>query len=243
MAHESSVSEARLRSLVESSPCGTFATAVEGATGRVRQGDAPARDRALETAREVVRRTTHDPLSGPVNRTGFETRLKGALERTRAHRGGGALMHIDLDRFRLINDACGRAAGDRLLAQVAMLVRDTVRGSVTLALRCFVKIARVMGLKTVAEFVDSPQTLRRIGELGVDFAQGFQVHRPRAPSMRSSTKRAACRVVRVRRAARQDFGPKMNQAIRPTTGRNSTTRTQMIFAMVLALLPTILMIA
>jgi len=132
-AHALSVSEARLRSLVESSPSGTFATAVEGSTGQVLQGDAPARDQVLETAREVVRRTTHDPLSGLVNRIGFETRLKGALERTRAHRGGGALMHIDLDRFRLINDACGRAAGDRLLAQVAMLVRDTVRGSATLA--------------------------------------------------------------------------------------------------------------
>lgn len=44
--------------------------------------------------------------------------------------------------------------------------------------RCFVDVARVVGVKTVAEHVDRPEVLTRLGELGVDFAQGFLLHRP-----------------------------------------------------------------
>ena len=44
--------------------------------------------------------------------------------------------------------------------------------------RCFTDVARVVGIKTVAEFVDSPETLARILEIGVDFAQGYLLHRP-----------------------------------------------------------------
>jgi EAL domain-containing protein (putative c-di-GMP-specific phosphodiesterase class I) len=46
--------------------------------------------------------------------------------------------------------------------------------------RCFVDIARVLGVTTVAEFVDDPAILERLGQLGVDYAQGFLVHRPEA---------------------------------------------------------------
>jgi len=46
------------------------------------------------------------------------------------------------------------------------------------AVRCFVDVARVLGLKTVAEFVDHPAVLARLREIGVDFAQGFLLHRP-----------------------------------------------------------------
>lgn len=46
------------------------------------------------------------------------------------------------------------------------------------AVRCFVDVARVMKLRTVAEFVDSAEVLARVSEIGVDFAQGFLLHRP-----------------------------------------------------------------
>ena len=46
------------------------------------------------------------------------------------------------------------------------------------AVRCFVDVARVVGVKTVAEFVDKPELLQRVRELGIDFAQGFLLHRP-----------------------------------------------------------------
>jgi EAL domain-containing protein (putative c-di-GMP-specific phosphodiesterase class I) len=44
--------------------------------------------------------------------------------------------------------------------------------------RSFVDVARVMGLKTVAEFVESAEVMNRLRELGVDFAQGYHLHKP-----------------------------------------------------------------
>ena len=44
-----------------------------------------------------------------------------------------ALMYIDLDQFKLVNDACGHAAGDQLLRQVAGLLKQSVRTRDTLA--------------------------------------------------------------------------------------------------------------
>jgi diguanylate cyclase (GGDEF)-like protein len=46
------------------------------------------------------------------------------------------------------------------------------------AVRCFVDVARVVGLKTVAEFVESEAVQRHLAELGVDLVQGFHLHRP-----------------------------------------------------------------
>jgi len=47
------------------------------------------------------------------------------------------------------------------------------------AVRCFVDVARVVGVQTVAEFVDRPEVLARVREIGVDYAQGFLLHRPK----------------------------------------------------------------
>lgn len=46
------------------------------------------------------------------------------------------------------------------------------------AVRCFAEVARIMGIQTVAEFVETPEVLDRLQEIGVDFAQGWLLHRP-----------------------------------------------------------------
>ena len=46
------------------------------------------------------------------------------------------------------------------------------------AVRCVIDVARLMRIETVAEFVDRPDVLARLREMGVDFAQGFLLHRP-----------------------------------------------------------------
>jgi len=46
------------------------------------------------------------------------------------------------------------------------------------AVRCFVDVARVVGVKTVAEYVDRDAVLQRVHALGIDFAQGFHLHKP-----------------------------------------------------------------
>lgn len=59
------------------------------------------------------------------------------------------------------------------------------------SIRCFVDVARVVGLKTVAEFVENAEVLDRLRSLGVDFAQGYHLHRP-APLATLCHAAAAC---------------------------------------------------
>ncbi len=74
-------------------------------------------------ANEMSYRASHDPLTNLLNRAAFETRLNQALaERGKA--GDHSLVYIDLDQFKLINDALGHAVGDRLLQQIAGLVQS-----------------------------------------------------------------------------------------------------------------------
>lgn len=82
---------------------------------------------------EMTYRATHDVLTGLVNRTEFETRLQRVLDKAHEERSEHALMYIDLDQFKLVNDACGHSIGDRLLQQVARLLGDSVRARDTLA--------------------------------------------------------------------------------------------------------------
>jgi diguanylate cyclase (GGDEF)-like protein/PAS domain S-box-containing protein len=82
---------------------------------------------------EISYRASHDPLTGLLNRGEFEVRLRFLLHKSQSDRTQHALLFIDLDQFKLVNDACGHAVGDRLLQQVARLLSETVRASDTLA--------------------------------------------------------------------------------------------------------------
>lgn len=82
---------------------------------------------------EMTYRATHDTLTALTNRAEFEARLARALGNAHEDNSEHALMLIDLDQFKLVNDACGHAAGDELLRQVAKLLHDVVRARDTLA--------------------------------------------------------------------------------------------------------------
>ena len=82
---------------------------------------------------EMNHRASHDALTGLVNRSEFDLRLHRVLARAQLDRSDNALLYIDLDQFKLVNDACGHAAGDQLLRQVSQLLRGTVRTRDTLA--------------------------------------------------------------------------------------------------------------
>jgi diguanylate cyclase (GGDEF)-like protein/PAS domain S-box-containing protein len=75
----------------------------------------------------------HDPLTGLVNRRGFEERLNALLDGARRDGSEHALCYIDLDQFKLINDACGHAAGDELLRQLPQALLALMRPQDTLA--------------------------------------------------------------------------------------------------------------
>jgi len=71
----------------------------------------------------------HDPLTGLDNRMGLKTRLAEALASASAGRTRVAVMMLDLDRFKAINDTLGHDAGDRVIGELARRIRGVVRES------------------------------------------------------------------------------------------------------------------
>lgn len=88
---------------------------------------------ARSMARQLSWQARHDPLTGLFNRREFEGRLKrllaGAKEKNERH----ALIYLDLDQFKLVNDTCGHTAGDELLRQLTVVLQEYLHGSMTLA--------------------------------------------------------------------------------------------------------------
>ena len=87
--------------------------------------------RALE--RQLAHQATHDPLTGLPNRALFLDRLGQALARSRRDGVPCAVLLLNLDRFKAINDAWGQCSGDRLLVAVADQLRRCLRETDTLA--------------------------------------------------------------------------------------------------------------
>lgn len=82
---------------------------------------------------EMSYRATHDSLTNLTNRSEFEARLQATLDKSQTVPGDNALMYIDLDQFKLVNDTCGHTVGDQLLKQVSRLLGQFIRGTDTLA--------------------------------------------------------------------------------------------------------------
>ena len=90
-------------------------------------------EQMLQEKGELDHLVTHDLLTNLPNRLLLADRLKQALEQARRRRGQLAVMFIDLDRFKCVNDLLGHAIGDRLLQAVARCLVSCVRKSDTVA--------------------------------------------------------------------------------------------------------------
>ncbi|WP_019594045.1 EAL domain-containing protein [Thioalkalivibrio sp. ALM2T] len=143
--------------LTESLPDGTACSLNQGAILVSRNGheyaieevSAPIRDRAgaimgaalvfrdVSQAREMARdlswAATHDNLTSLANRLEFERRLRQLVTTARNDGREHALLYMDLDQFKLVNDTCGHGAGDELLCQLTSHMQAQLRESDTLA--------------------------------------------------------------------------------------------------------------
>ncbi len=104
--------------------------------------DEPAQGAALVLAdtteqvllsEQLAYRSTHDPVTGLVNRDEFERRLSTALLGARRQQRQHLFAYLDLDQFKVINDTLGHFAGDELLRQFSGLMRQRLRQGDTLA--------------------------------------------------------------------------------------------------------------
>jgi diguanylate cyclase (GGDEF)-like protein len=119
-----------------------------------------ARTEGLEAANRQLRHlATHDPLTGLPNRSLLDDRLAQAIAHAERDRQSFAVLVLDLDRFKRVNDSLGHRAGDELLSEVARRLSALVRNIDT--------VARVGGdefvliINPIAEQTDAQIVARR----------------------------------------------------------------------------------
>jgi diguanylate cyclase (GGDEF)-like protein len=89
--------------------------------------------RSLNRVASVAEQAMLDPLTGTANRRGFERALEVELERSARRGHPCALVIVDLDDFKLVNDRHGHGVGDEALVMLAERLRDSVRSADTVA--------------------------------------------------------------------------------------------------------------
>jgi diguanylate cyclase (GGDEF)-like protein/PAS domain S-box-containing protein len=86
-----------------------------------------------EYAAQLSYQASHDELTGLINRREFERRLTVAMITSRDQQRHHAVLYLDLDQFKVVNDTCGHAAGDELIRQVSVLLKQRLRDTDTIA--------------------------------------------------------------------------------------------------------------
>ncbi|HZO05721.1 MAG TPA: diguanylate cyclase, partial [Solirubrobacterales bacterium] len=82
-----------------------------------------------EKLQQLQREASQDPLTGLKNRRRFDEDLRTAMARARRERSTGAMLMLDLDHFKQVNDDHGHPAGDRLIVEIANVLRRRTRES------------------------------------------------------------------------------------------------------------------
>ncbi len=115
-----------------------------------------------ENEERIRKLAHHDPLTGLPNRNLLNDRMNHALARMRRNSGRMAILYVDLDKFKPINDTLGHEAGDLVLREVARRLESCVRSSDT--------VARVGGDEFVVmvEDVQRPSEARQVARKILD---------------------------------------------------------------------------
>ncbi len=83
----------------------------------------------LYLAETLAYQATYDSLTGLINRQEFDLRLKTAVQRVQRYGTQIVLCYLDLDQFKIVNDTAGHLVGDQLLAELAQVIQQSVRGA------------------------------------------------------------------------------------------------------------------
>ena len=83
--------------------------------------------KAQYLAQQLNWQATHDALTGLLNRREFEHRLTQLLSEAKSNDKVHGLLYLDLDQFKVVNDTCGHIAGDELLTQLSLRLKQCVR--------------------------------------------------------------------------------------------------------------------
>ena len=100
---------------------------------RANQELAASKEQAESVAKRMQFHAHHDALTGLPNRVLLNDRIKSELAHARREQSILALLFLDLDRFKIINDSLGHATGDQLLRIVSRRIRDCIREGDTVA--------------------------------------------------------------------------------------------------------------
>lgn len=123
-----------------------------------------------ELRRELEHQALYDSLTGLPNRTLFSDRLEHAVTRSRRSQRPVAVLYLDLDRFKVVNDTLGHPAGDALLEAVARRLEGALREEDTVAR--FGGDEFLVLLEEVEEAADVERAAERVVEL---FGEPFPV--------------------------------------------------------------------
>ncbi|WP_269789621.1 diguanylate cyclase [Stenotrophomonas sp. Iso1] len=135
---------------------------------RAALGELSERNRQLEIEveqrklmeQEMRHLAMHDMLTGLPNRALFMDRLESAHHRAVRHGGMFALVYVDVDRFKEVNDTWGHAAGDAMLVELAARLRSTLRENDTVARLGGDEFALV--LEELEDLQDAERLLERV---------------------------------------------------------------------------------
>lgn len=105
-------------------------TPIRDSTGKISSLVAEGQDvtEQKDAEEKLSYHASHDTLTGLINRREFEHRLDQLLHRSDDH-NSHAVLYLDLDQFKVVNDTCGHHAGDELLRQVTKLIEVHIRKS------------------------------------------------------------------------------------------------------------------
>lgn len=85
--------------------------------------------RSHELSKKLIHQAHHDGLTNLANRIAFETKLQTLIDSDLINRESHAVLYLDLDKFKAVNDTCGHLAGDNLLIDVSEILLTYVRDS------------------------------------------------------------------------------------------------------------------